>query len=362
MRYTTHGTMSATSTSLSVSSTKGNTQLPVAACIRRSAEMAIFSALACTASDPLSAQPFNVPCTAPDSVVAMYQDDADRLALDRSFRNGTTWTDSVAIDTAWSRTAMNALIAVYNSTLPARDTVVDMLDIHMYPHITMELLAVTADSTLPWMQQLRMGVTPTGTPGIDDLMSSYGVLCTGYYVWPWGAHTAVFDTQTNVNIPALCALFAAQPGVHYAEPNGGCCDGNTITDSVYTDHVNLVYSRGWGDCPSGCTERRFWEFNVLPDCSVEFVSSYGSALQLPTLVHTAQRPALKAYPNPCNDHVQLDGVVSNRIATVYTSDGRIIISNSVTAGRLDTRPLQAGAYWLRLEGLPAFAPLMFVKE
>jgi len=312
----------------------------------------------------MAAQPFNVPCTAPDSVVAMYQDDADRLALDRTFRNGTTWTDSVVIDTAWSRTAMNALIAVYNSTLPARDTVVDMFNIHVFPWMPLRSFYVRADSSLPWMEELQLGNIPTGTPAIDQLLATYGITLTNYYDWVsmGGSHLAVFNTASNQNLLPLCAMFADLPGVAYSEPDGGCCDGNTITDSVYVDHVQLVYSRGWGGCPAGCMARRFWEFNVLPDCSVEYVGSYGNPLQLPTLVNTAQRPALKAYPNPCNDHIQLDGVGSNRIATVYTSDGRIIISNSVTAGRLDTRPLQAGAYWLRLEGLPAFAPLMFVKD
>ncbi|MBS1942048.1 MAG: hypothetical protein JST38_14350, partial [Bacteroidetes bacterium] len=102
-------------------------------------------ALVLVASFCASAQFFSGPCPAPDSVVALYRDDADRLALARTLRNGTTWVDSVAIDPAWAQTAMNALVAVYNSDLPARDTVVDLLHIHAYPTSTMRLLLVSAD-------------------------------------------------------------------------------------------------------------------------------------------------------------------------------------------------------------------------
>ncbi|MBL0127917.1 MAG: hypothetical protein IPP83_10775 [Flavobacteriales bacterium] len=123
-----------------------------------------------------------------------------------------------------------------------------------------------------------------------------------------GSHLAVFQTAANQNLHALCALFAGMQGVLYAEPDGGCCDGNTITDSVYVDHVNIVYSHGWGDCPAGCTARRFWEFNVLPDCSVEYMGSHGAPLQLPTAVPTGLSPALKAYPNPSTDLIHVEGV------------------------------------------------------
>lgn len=239
----------------------------------------------------LFAQPFTAPCPAPDSVVAMYQDDADRLALARTFRNGTTWVDSVSIAPDWSSTAMNALLAVYNSNLPERDTVVDMLNINVFPIIPLRSFIVSADSDLPWMQQLALGNVPTGTSAIDQLISMYELSLTNYYTWPWG-HTAVFTAQANSNVVALSALFAAQPGVSYAEPNGGCCDGSTITDSVYTDHVRLVYSYGWGDCPSGCTLRRYWEFSVYLDCSVIFNGSWGAQLPAATQMHELFSPVV----------------------------------------------------------------------
>lgn len=330
-------------------------------CLTVLLSVAVAVLLAC---GPLAAQPFSAPCTAPDSIVERYQDDADRLALSRTFRNGSNWMDSVAIDTAWSRTAMNALLAVYNSSSPARDTVVDLLDIHVFPVVRLRMFYVVADPALPWMQQFQLGNNTTGTPAIDELLSTYGIALTNYHDWAWlgGPHMAVLGTNANVNLLALSALFAAQPGVAYAEPDNGCCDGNTITDSVHTDHVNLVYSRGWGDCPSGCTARRFWEFNVFPDCSVQYVGSYGSPLPQPTSVPLHLLPAVRLYPNPSSDFIRFDGVAPGQPALLYSAQGALIQQFTVDAGHLDIRQLPAGVYWIRFTDDPAVAPVPFVKE
>lgn len=312
---------------------------------------------------PASGQPFEVPCPASASVLAMYRNDADRLALDRTYRNGTAWEDSIAIDPDWAATAMNALVAVHNSTLPARDTVVDMLFIHVFPFRSLRSLMVRADSTLPWMEQLQQGNIPTGTPAIDELMADYGITVTDYFTWPWlgGDHMAVLSTGFNVNVLPLCALFMAQPGVADADPNGVCCDGSTIADSVHTDHVNLLYSLGWGDCFSGCIFRRYWEFNVLPDCTVEYVGSYGAPLNLPTSTPEHLLPALRLHPNPAEDQLHIDGLNGPAAGLLYTMDGRLVMTALIDGGSLSIGELSPGMYVLRLPGEPALAPAVFVK-
>ncbi len=311
-----------------------------------------------------TAQPFAIPCMAPDSVLSMYRDDADRLALSRTFRNGTAWVDSIPVDPAWSSTAMSALVAVFNSTLPARDTVVEMFGIHVWPGTPLRSFYVNADSTLPWMEQLQLGNIPTGTPAIDQILSDHALILTDYepYTWMNGGHLAVFSTQSNANLYPLCALFAAQPGVQYAEPNGGCCDGNTITDSVHTDHVNIVYSHGWGDCPAGCTARRFWEFNVFPDCSVEYVGSYGTPLELPNATPELVPVTLILFPNPAQDVLRIGGVSGTRTALIHTVEGRLVSRDRIDDAVVDIGQLPAGIYCLRLEGEPSLAPASFVKQ
>jgi len=316
------------------------------------------------------AQPFLVPCPAPDSVQAMYQDDADRLALSRTFRNGTTWVDSVAIDPDWSATAMYALLAVYNADLPERDTVVDLLSIHVYPSVTLRSVIVSADGALPWMQQLALGNLPTGTPSIDQLIADHGLTLANFYTWPGpstGDHIAVFEAEAHSNVLALAAMFAAVQGVSYAEPNGNLGDGNTITDSVYADHVRVVYSFGWGDCPAGCTLRRYWEFSVYFDCSVVFSGSWGDNLVGTTDVPQLQLPVVCLYPNPVDDvlHIQLPpGYGNGGEWEVRDATGRIIMSGRLEGNgiRVPLDGVSRGTFLFALHTSQGLITKLFIKE
>lgn len=265
---------------------------------------------------------------------------------------------------------MNALLAVYNANLPERDTVVDLLSIHVYPSNTLRSVIVSADSALPWMQQLALGNLPTGTPLIDGLIADHGLTLTDFYTWPGtntGDHLAVFEAQANSNVLALAALFAAVPGVSYAEPNGNAGDGSTISDSVYTDHVRVVYSYGWGDCPAGCTMRRYWEFSVYFDCSVIFNGSWGNSLVESTDVPQLQLPDIGVYPNPADDvmHVQLPpGYAIGGEWLVRDASGRVVmkgpLTNTLTG--LSLAGIARGTYLLVLRTPHGSVTRLFTKN
>ncbi len=212
-------------------------------------------------------------CDAPDSIKTKYQDDADRLTVRRTNRTMTTYKDSVLIFKPWSDTVLNALMAVYNATsLPARDTVVKMYDIHSrYEDI--KGVSVGADSSLNWMHQLKTGNLVTGNDTIDYLISKYHLHIYDYYGSKYDRyHYVSFISDNNINGSPLIKLFKEVSTVYWAGPAFvQIGDGNNIQDSVHTDFVELIYSYGYGDCLSGCICRTYWTFYVYPDCSVEYV-------------------------------------------------------------------------------------------
>src|SRR5688572_22200924 len=113
-----------------------------------------------------------VTCIAPDSIIALYQDDADRLALRKIHRLNLPDVDSVEISQIISDTFLNALLAVYNAVeIPERDTVVSLLDIHTFPQPLMRTVWVAADSSLFWMNQLQNGIIPTGYAALDSIIA-----------------------------------------------------------------------------------------------------------------------------------------------------------------------------------------------
>jgi hypothetical protein len=305
------------------------------------------------------AQPYF--CDAPDSVLAKYRDDADRMAIEQTFSSGSTWADSVNINPELAQMNLGALIAVYNSVSQARDSVIDVFDIHKFPSIALSSFIVTADSTLPWVQQLSAGVVPTGDAIVDQLLSNYEVESQDVLSWTtFNNKSIVFQTGTNWNIQAVSATFAALPGVLFAEPNWGCCDGSTIKDSVFTDHVQLIYSRGWGDCPAGCTERRFWEFNVGPDCTVDFVGSYGTPIFNPSGIREDETNRPRIWPNPAQRLLHVEAASRTGTFAVFGLDGRSIVSASPYSDGINVSALPSGIYLLRQIDRPEAAPLRFV--
>ncbi len=223
-------------------------------------------------------------CTAPDSIVQKYIHDANRLALRKIKAQNLTYKDSILIPYSHSDTVLKALLAVYNATsLPARDTIVTLFNIHTFPIPNINCISISADSSLAWMHQLRNGIIPTGNSQVDSLLAYYYLNIDYYSDWAgWFIyHTVRLVSDSDYNALPLSNVFDSVAGVVITEACNVYGDGNDIYATIYTDHVELIYSLGGGDCPSGCTKRRYWKFNVYFDCTVQYVGSYGSPLYPP---------------------------------------------------------------------------------
>jgi len=250
-------------------------------------------------------------CVAPDSIIKMYKTDADQMAIRRVYRTSSSFMDSVNIPKTWSDTILRALIAVYNATsLPARDTVITMANIHaLHTPFFLNFFYLSADSNSTWMQQLRVGNLITGNDTIDQLISKYHLSMNHYstHFNLYAYHTVTFYSDSNYNASVLASYFLPVHKVYYSETSGGG-DGNNISDSIYSNYVELNYSLGWGDCPSGCTARRTWKFHVYDDCSVEYMGSFGQYPIPSNLISTIReyKNDINIYPNPFYDKIFFD--------------------------------------------------------
>jgi hypothetical protein len=289
-------------------------------------------------------------CSAPDSIRAKYQSDAYRITLRRLLRNQSNYQDTVAIPQAIIDTTLHALMAIYNATvLPARDTVVKMNNVHTLYMPDLNTLSLTADSNLVWMQNIRKGILPTGDATIDFLLNKYGLKKQSYYAFkslPY--HSLTLTTDSNYNMAGLAKLVRGISGVFSADPNQVPGDGNNITDSIYADHIQIVYSIGWHDCPSGCIDKRFWKFNVYWDCSVAFDTSYGSTLPY-TGVKEIDQGGITIYPNPFVDAIYVDhhqAPFAYRLTNLVGQEMKRGVSSATIEGLTN---LQAGIYILHIQ-------------
>lgn len=299
-------------------------------------------------------------CIAPDSVVAKYNDDADFLALQRILNTNSHHIDSAEIPQAWSDTIMHALLAVYNATsLPARDSVIEMYPIHHHHSLTLKPVSLSVYYDEPYLSQLQNGIFPTGYPDFDALIYKYYlhfVSVSSYRIA--GRREVYFMSDSNLNIEALKDTFATVNAS--ITDNSVMGSGDYIWDTVAADHITLTYSFGWGDCPSGCMWRHFWEFRVSYNCEVTYVRSYGDPLWGLGIPQTKQGQ-LKIFPNPAANDLNIKGLTSLTHYAIYNMYGQLVSSGD-TRDWIDISEINPGNYCVQLRNEKAINVLEVYKK
>jgi hypothetical protein len=129
-------------------------------------------------------------------------------------------------------------------------------------------VAITlADSLSRWIAA-RVGVTTgegsierTGVAGLDSVSAMLGVESLGF--------VPEFDllrarSPRAVNAPAAGRLYGRVPGVKHAGPLILIGQGNAISARLEGGRIRYAFSRGWGDCMSGCLYHHAWTFEYDP--------------------------------------------------------------------------------------------------
>jgi len=305
-------------------------------------------------------------CTAADSIIKKYKDDADRLALSRTSQLNDAYNDSVEIDKPMSNTYLRALLAVYNATaLPARDTVVRLLHIHKYPsEMINQMVFNTSASTYSWAQNIQNGISPSGYAALDSVMSRYHLYVQNFSYFQ-GSTSPVPDIVTlqrdsNMNVPALMHIFTSfVPFAFSPGQNIIFGDGPQIADSITTNFIQLKYIFKWYDCPNGCLDQRTWIFRVYNDCSVAYLGSFGDAVAplftvgLPE--NTINQNNWRISPNPSNGYCTLHLSAGNfklRLSDITGGairDQAVYIKPGESDYPLKVDDLPRGIYFLSLQ-------------
>lgn len=240
--------------------------------------LAIFSACEKT-PDPVSADIVSVQVTIdttgiPDSLLKIYRNDADQLAVFKMLASGSPLAEQVEIDRDLHHFYLNRLLAVYNATsLAARDSVVELYPIHVFGSNNLRSFIVQVDTALPWTNTWLNGQVITGNPAVDSLADKYKLQVDPIFS-DW---FALYSNQ-NWNTFALEKTFGSIAGILYSGQNGLIGGGSSIRVMDYSNYSELVYIFGYGDCPSGCINYHFWKFRVADDYTVTFLGSGGDPL------------------------------------------------------------------------------------
>ena len=170
---------------------------------------------------------------------------------------------------------LDIIQAVYNSNSPERDTVFEVYEIHTQYCFNLNSITIEGKTYLPEIQNLAKGIIPTGNAELDAILTTYHFdsvekLHKDYPKYPW---LILYSSQDYNLIPIEKAL-RSLPSIVTADFEKNCNGGGEyIRLDRNSDFTTITFSIGRGDCPSGCTYRKFWEFKVVGDTAY-FIKSY----------------------------------------------------------------------------------------
>lgn len=290
-------------------------------------------------------------CDAPDDVIEDYNVDAGVLTLRKFYENDFTYKDSIEIPTVHVDTFLNALLAVWNATeLPARDTVVDMLEIAAAFNYDVRAFRLKCDTSV-WSNNLIDGMETTGNDTIDSLMNKYNL---GYLMHLGGIdyHYIWLISSINYNMPQLAKRFEYISGVSYVFATEGQYSSQmkkNIIVEIHQGYVDLEYSFGWGDCSNGCFYWRHWYFRVYDECLVEYLGSDGDVMTWYNIIE-GNKQDVEVYPNPFNDYLYIYGINGSFEYAIMNIKGDVVQREKMEGNIIKIKKvLNPGIYILELQ-------------
>ena len=350
---------------------------------------ALLIILISSLSVKVCSQSINSSCTAPATVENQYRADASNLALKRIIQINSPYANEIEIPYIHLDSMKRALMAVYNLTgHPARDTVIDMFNIHCWANEKLKNFSIYADSNLAWVQDIKAGNMNTSNDTINDLLTELNAAFLGFNPMAGACQELRFEAEDNSNLPVALDPISNVYGVMGAIPALVMGDGNNITAEVFSGRISLIWSYGWEDCPVGCLSRRYWKFDVYYDCTVQYMGSYGSILDpnpvpdpdpnpdpdpdpnpnpdpntdpfpisLPGTIddptaglnQSGSSDLLIISPNPFENELTVNGLSSDVSFSILNTAGQIVCSGFTKNNQiLELNDLNAGVYFLHL--------------
>lgn len=301
-------------------------------------------------------------CTAPDSVVQKYKDDAARIVLRQILYTSSPYKDSVHIPKDMKDSVLRALLAVYNLTNSAEhDTVIMLLDIHTKLSPDIDFFYIRVDTSYKWAKNLIQQKLPTGNRIVDSLMEKYGMFIDKVKEDRRGVD---FNFIERLNLGPLENIWRNIPGVSVALVDYFLCTPD-IFEQRHDTSITLTYYYGWDRSDEFCKHKRSWHFTVFPDCSVQFDTVYGEHLELMTVASAISTTNnLFFYPNPASDKLTVE-LPAKSTLDIVDVEGKILLSTLCQQGNteISVSTLPKGMYFLRaMDKNGSVRSAKFIKE
>jgi hypothetical protein len=154
-----------------------------------------------------------------------------------------------------------------------------LTDVHARSDYVRTDLLVAVSNNASWLANWKSGNPQTGEAGLDSLLHEFDfdavreeLLTAADRTW----FRVTFGQPLSMDRLAA-QLRTASPNIPAVQPNAFAGDGDNIVASSSSVGRVLTFSKGWGDCPSGCIHRHSWEVTIAPSGALS-VREFGDPL------------------------------------------------------------------------------------
>jgi hypothetical protein len=301
----------------------------------------LFFLFAFLCSLPLIAQQ----CPVDNWIRENYTLDAQLLSLKEMLSDtGSLYKDTVIISDSLVMKYVSVVSSVFDLKSVTTDSIFNLHQVHVFPDVPFNTIALKLDTNSSWVKTYLLDSLVSGNEEFDSITEKYDFRLT--QIWNLSTSLIAFISSGKVlNVSALESPLKEIEGIKEALPyvfyTG---DGNDIEIKSEGERSVINFSVGWGDCPSGCIDRHYWQFSVL-DCQAEFIRAYGDPV---TSINEITVKEGLFYPNPVSDIVYFTEASLIERVEFYSATGIPVASFNGICSPLDVSALEPGCYLIRL--------------
>lgn len=212
----------------------------------------------------------------PRSVQRKFLRDAARLTLRMAAQQEDLRFQRISIPRKPMMEIYQVLTAVYLQDERAR--VLERCNVHTFPNPSIERCVVIFQRDVPWAAPLRIGITETNSPEINQLLDEYDLIIEKHVQWNERHDALTIRSTEPLNMAALANEFYNIEGVVEVDLGIPDLSGSDIELRRLPNAWEVTYVLRFGSLFQDEGQYHLWVWQVSDDGQVQFVREEGAPI------------------------------------------------------------------------------------